>query len=212
VKPMLEDLVKHHGLEARLASVRCTELSVLEIEEDPGAAERKLTAEARRALAEDGAEAILLAAPAWARWTKHASRARSAGHRASGPPSRSPNHYFPLRGDDEQGAAFKTPERRSIWVTRSWDPSPGSRSFGAPVTSPKLAASEPRTSRSGDCAATGWTSNHRPMAIRAAQYAQQHPAALTVSGAAHICPATTLSSYARVTGEPGNLRVNRDRP
>jgi allantoin racemase len=60
VKPMLEDLVRHHGLEARLASVRCTELSVLEIEEDPTVAERKLTAEARRALAEDGAEAILL--------------------------------------------------------------------------------------------------------------------------------------------------------
>jgi allantoin racemase len=60
VKPALENLVKHHGMEARLASIRCTDLSVLDIEEDPAAAERKLTQAARLAIAEDGAEAILL--------------------------------------------------------------------------------------------------------------------------------------------------------
>lgn len=60
VKPILEDLVRKYGLEARCASVRTTPLAVLDIDRDPDAANRTLIAEGRRAVEEDGAEAILL--------------------------------------------------------------------------------------------------------------------------------------------------------
>jgi allantoin racemase len=60
VKPLLENLVRQVGLESKCASVRCTDLTVLEIEEDPDRAVRELTEEARRAVAEDGAEVICL--------------------------------------------------------------------------------------------------------------------------------------------------------
>lgn len=60
VKPMLEDMVRFHGLEARCASIRTTPLSVLDCERDPSAAGREIIAAARVAIAEDGAEAICL--------------------------------------------------------------------------------------------------------------------------------------------------------
>lgn len=60
VKPILEDLVRKYGLEARCASVRTTPLAVLDIDRDPDAANQKIIAEGRRAVEEDGAEAILL--------------------------------------------------------------------------------------------------------------------------------------------------------
>ena len=60
VKPVLEDLVRKYGLEARCASVRTTPLAVLDIDRDPDAANPKIIAEGRRAVEEDGAEAILL--------------------------------------------------------------------------------------------------------------------------------------------------------
>ena len=60
VRPMLEDMVRLHGLETRCASVRTTPLSVLDCERDPSAAEREIVRAARAAVAEDGAEAICL--------------------------------------------------------------------------------------------------------------------------------------------------------
>lgn len=60
ILPLLEDLVRHVGMESRCASIRSTSLSVLDIERDPTLAEREITAEAKRAVAEDRAEAILL--------------------------------------------------------------------------------------------------------------------------------------------------------
>jgi allantoin racemase len=60
VKPMIEHTVKLHGLESRCASVRTTPLSVLDCERDPTAAAREIIKQARAAIEEDGAEAILL--------------------------------------------------------------------------------------------------------------------------------------------------------
>jgi allantoin racemase len=60
VKPMLEDMVRLHGLEARCASIRTTPLTVLDCERDPQAAQREIVVAARAAVAEDGAEAICL--------------------------------------------------------------------------------------------------------------------------------------------------------
>lgn len=60
VRPLIEDMVARYGLAGRCASVRATSLAVLDIERDPDAAEHEITAEATRAIAEDGAEAICL--------------------------------------------------------------------------------------------------------------------------------------------------------
>jgi allantoin racemase len=60
VKPMLEDMVRLHGLEGRCASIRTTPLSVLDCERDPTAAEREIVVASKAAVAEDGAEAICL--------------------------------------------------------------------------------------------------------------------------------------------------------
>jgi allantoin racemase len=60
VKPLLEELVHRNGMELRCASIRCTPLTVLEIEEDLDRAKRMMVDEARQAIHHDGAEAILL--------------------------------------------------------------------------------------------------------------------------------------------------------
>lgn len=60
VKPMLEDVVRLHGLEHRCASVRTTPLTVLDCERDPSAAGRAIVKASLAAIAEDGAEAICL--------------------------------------------------------------------------------------------------------------------------------------------------------
>lgn len=60
VRPMLEDMVRLHGLESRCASIRTTPLTVLDCERDPTAAEREIVTASRAAVAEDGAEAICL--------------------------------------------------------------------------------------------------------------------------------------------------------
>lgn len=60
VKPLLEDVVRANGMESRCASIRCTPLSVLEIEEDLDRAIRLVQEEGRSAVQEDGAECILL--------------------------------------------------------------------------------------------------------------------------------------------------------
>lgn len=60
IKPFLEDMVRMSGLEDRCASVRTTDLAVLDIEKDFDKARAILVAESRRAMDEDGAEAICL--------------------------------------------------------------------------------------------------------------------------------------------------------
>jgi allantoin racemase len=60
IRPLLEDVVDRYGLSDRCASVRGTNLAVLDIERDPAAASREIVAEARRAVEEDKAEAICL--------------------------------------------------------------------------------------------------------------------------------------------------------
>lgn len=59
-RPIMEDVVRRYGLEARCASVRTTSLAVLEIGRDPERAERQIIVEAREAVERDGAEAISL--------------------------------------------------------------------------------------------------------------------------------------------------------
>jgi allantoin racemase len=57
--PMFADLVRRYGLEARCASIRAVQMGVLEIAQDFDRAKRMILEEARRAIDEDGAEAIL---------------------------------------------------------------------------------------------------------------------------------------------------------
>ena len=60
IKPLLEDLVKQLGLTSKCASIRATNLSVLEIEQDPERAVNEMINEAKLAIKNDGAEAICL--------------------------------------------------------------------------------------------------------------------------------------------------------
>jgi allantoin racemase len=60
IVPMLEDLVRRYGLEARCASVRSSGLAVLEIDADLEASGAAILSVAKAAIAEDGAEAIAL--------------------------------------------------------------------------------------------------------------------------------------------------------
>jgi len=60
VKPFLEEVVHRNGMESKCASIRCTPLTVLEIEEDIERTKRMMLDEARDAIENDGAEAILL--------------------------------------------------------------------------------------------------------------------------------------------------------
>ncbi|MDB5365508.1 MAG: hypothetical protein JWM77_1435 [Rhodospirillales bacterium] len=58
--PIMEDLARKIGLESRCASIRSTSLTVLEIEADPDRAVIEMVAEAKAAIAQDGAEVICL--------------------------------------------------------------------------------------------------------------------------------------------------------
>ncbi|GAB3856941.1 aspartate/glutamate racemase family protein [Nocardioides maradonensis] len=58
--PLIEDRLVLAGLSARCASVRSSGLGVLELEEDPGRAVKRIVAEAERAVTEDRAEVICL--------------------------------------------------------------------------------------------------------------------------------------------------------
>ena len=60
VKPFMEEVVHRNGMEHKCASIRCTPLTVLEIEADIERTKRMMLDEARDAIANDGAEAILL--------------------------------------------------------------------------------------------------------------------------------------------------------
>lgn len=58
--PLIEDRIRLAGLDSRCASVRSSGLSVLELEEDPEAAVKAITAQAHHAVHEDRAEVIVL--------------------------------------------------------------------------------------------------------------------------------------------------------
>jgi|SRR5581483_947642 len=60
VRPLLADLVRSVGMESRCASIRCCNLTVLEIEQDPRRAVVELINESKKAVEEDHAESILL--------------------------------------------------------------------------------------------------------------------------------------------------------
>jgi hypothetical protein len=76
-------VVSRYGLAERCASVRATSLAVLDIERDPDSAERQITAEAARVIADDGAEAICLgraprSSPATSTSCAHSARSPQA--------------------------------------------------------------------------------------------------------------------------------------
>lgn len=58
--PTMEEVVMRYGLERRCASVRASNMSVLELEEDSRRTEEVLTEIGRKAIEEDGAEVLLL--------------------------------------------------------------------------------------------------------------------------------------------------------
>ena len=60
VEPFIAEAVHRAGLSEKCASIRCTPLSVLEIEQDIERTKRLIVEYARKAIDEDGAEAILL--------------------------------------------------------------------------------------------------------------------------------------------------------
>lgn len=57
---VIEDLVRHYGLDHACVKVRSVEMAVLDLEKDRAATVAKLQAEIERAKHEDGAEAIVL--------------------------------------------------------------------------------------------------------------------------------------------------------
>lgn len=60
IRPLLEEVVARNGMQLHCASIRCTPLSVLEIEEDLDRTKRLIVQEGRAAIERDDAEAILL--------------------------------------------------------------------------------------------------------------------------------------------------------
>lgn len=58
--PIIEENIAGYGLSPFLGRVRASEVPVLELERDPGTATRIITDEARRALAQDQVDAIVL--------------------------------------------------------------------------------------------------------------------------------------------------------
>ena len=56
----MEDVISRYGLEQKCASIRCTDMEVLEFESDPEKGAIELYEESVKAIEEDGAEAICL--------------------------------------------------------------------------------------------------------------------------------------------------------
>jgi allantoin racemase len=69
-----EHLIHAYGMAALCRKIRCTELAVLEVEREGSDARRLITEECRRALVEDGAEAIVLGCAGMADLTTHIAR------------------------------------------------------------------------------------------------------------------------------------------
>jgi len=59
IRPMIERQATVYGMSAKLASARSVNIPVLELEKDLAATKRALTAEARKAVVEDGADYII---------------------------------------------------------------------------------------------------------------------------------------------------------
>ncbi|WGH79506.1 aspartate/glutamate racemase family protein [Jannaschia ovalis] len=72
--PIIEANIAAYGLSAALARVRASDVPVLALEEDPDAALVAIRAEARAAVAEDGAETIVLGCAGMARITAELRR------------------------------------------------------------------------------------------------------------------------------------------
>lgn len=60
IVPLIEEVPKRSGFTERCASIRSTNLTVLDTEHDPGRVIEELTNESKKAILEDGAEAICL--------------------------------------------------------------------------------------------------------------------------------------------------------
>ncbi len=69
IRVLLEEMVEAHGCGRKLASIRTTPLSVLEIGQDMARTRETLRAEAHAAVEEDGAEAIVLGCAGFADFT-----------------------------------------------------------------------------------------------------------------------------------------------
>ncbi len=69
-----EHLVHAYGMERFCRRIRCTELAVLDLEREGSEAQRVIAEECRRALAEDGAEAIVLGCAGMADLTARLTR------------------------------------------------------------------------------------------------------------------------------------------
>jgi len=67
---VLEEMVTRYGMDKFLASIRCTDLSVLDFEDDPETGMKALKEQSRLAVEEDGAEAILLGCAGMVSFTK----------------------------------------------------------------------------------------------------------------------------------------------
>ena len=120
-KPLLDDVVRRYGMEARCTSVRATGLAVLDIDRDPDAAGRRIVEQAHAAVEEERAEAILLGYAGMGPWTARSPRrsacrpstawwprsrrsracTTTASARAASPPSHGPSieSHHPLRVD-----------------------------------------------------------------------------------------------------------------
>ena len=60
IRTMMEEMVASYGMSHRVVSIRTTPLCVLDIERDPGTSWQMVRDDARRAVEEDDAEAVLL--------------------------------------------------------------------------------------------------------------------------------------------------------
>lgn len=60
IVPLIEEVVRRSGMAGRCASIRATSLSVLDCEKNPDRTTIELTSESKKAVLEDGAEAICL--------------------------------------------------------------------------------------------------------------------------------------------------------
>ncbi len=74
IKTVLEEMVANYGFSHKVANIRTTPLYVLDIEKDPAGALETLRAEARKAMAEDDAEAILLGCAGFAEFANELER------------------------------------------------------------------------------------------------------------------------------------------
>ena len=110
VRPLIEDIVRMHGLESRCASVRTTPLSVLDCERDPDAAAREIVKRRARRSRRTARRRSASAAPAWARSTGGSGTGRHPGARRRRLRDQAGREPRRLRRHDEPGRVFMAPE------------------------------------------------------------------------------------------------------